>query len=94
MNTPGNDSTPMLAGRVRLLVDGDVPRGPDEQQNSDTLLRVGVSVKLPVLFRLRKMLSGAKLWAYNLYHDPQECGVVRPGRHDTADRGSGVGLHP
>ena len=40
----------MWAGRVRLLADGDVPRGSHEQQNSDTLLRVGVSVKLPVLF--------------------------------------------
>jgi hypothetical protein len=84
----------MWAGRVRLLADGDVPRGSHEQQNLDTLLRVGVSVKLPVLFGLRKMLSAANLWAYNLYHDPQECGVVRLGRHDTADRGSGVGLHP
>src|ERR1035437_8744492 len=27
MNTPGNDSTPMWAGRVRLLLDGDVARG-------------------------------------------------------------------
>ena len=84
----------MWAVRVRLLLDGDVPRGSHEQQNSDTLLRVGMSVKLPVLFGIRKILPGAKLWAYNLYHEAQECGVVRPGRHDTADRGSGVGLHP
>src|SRR5471030_220559 len=32
--------------------------------------------------------------AYNLCHEPQECGVVRIGRHDSADRCSGVGLHP
>jgi hypothetical protein len=38
-----------------------IPRGSHEQQNSDTLFRVGMSVKLLVLFGIRKMLSGAKL---------------------------------
>ena len=84
----------MLAVRVRLLLDGDVPVGSHEQQNSDTLLRVGVSVKLPVLFGLRKMLSAANLWAYTLYHDPQECGVVRIDLHGSVNRPCGGGLHP
>ena len=36
----------------------------------------------------------AKLWAYNLYHEPQDCGVLRIDRHDSANRSAGVGLHP